>query len=79
MHKVRLETRDPLESLALLVLLVFPEPLVLWVCRDSWVCLEPEETEEPLVLLVVTESLVEWDPLDPLEPVVLLETLVCLV
>lgn len=55
------------------------EPLALWACRDSWVCLEPEETVEPPVLLALQESLVEWAPLALLEPVDLLETLVCLV
>lgn len=58
---------------------MFLEPLALWDCRDSWVCLEPEEIVEPPVLLALLESLVELALLAPLEPVDLLETLVCLV
>lgn len=54
-----LERKDPLESLAPLVLLVLLEPVVLWDCRDSWVCLEPEEIVVPPVVLELWESLAE--------------------
>lgn len=77
--RVLLERRDLLESPVLLALLELLVPVVLWDCRDSLVCLEPEETEEPPVVLELWESLAESAPLAPLEPEDLLETSVCLV